>query len=235
MKHFFKLSLFGVFATFFFSFFPPNDRVTFYGDFKSIKMETYFRNILQSTFYNGFVKLYPLEVDERMPFKALNLGIVKINNKTLKYQPNIKAYIDSIERKTDEGVLWSVSSNSVFAAFTQSCSANYPVFNGIQNIPDTISKTRSYVIHLNGLQNSDFVEFVLDDNVFHPSVPWYRKMRTTPQNSVLTIPGHNFNAITVQQAFVRLVFTKAEDVIIAGKKFHFENRLMMVKSVVIIN
>jgi len=91
-----------------------------------------------------------------------------------------------------------------------------------------------FLVHLTDLQNSDFVEFILDDNVFHTEVPWYRKTNTIP-NRVLEIPGHNFNNITVQQAFIRLVFTKAEDISISGKNFHFENKLIIVKPVVIVN
>lgn len=218
-------------ATLFLSFLSPP--VTIFGDFKSIKMVTYNKNVAQSTFFNGLVKLYPQAVESKMMFKATKLGNVSLNNKQLKYQNNMKAYIDSIERVNDEGVVWSVSTSSVFSAFTYSCPINYPQFIDVQNIPDTISRSGNYIINLTGVQNADFAEFIFDDLTFHVQVPWYRKVNAS--NGSIIIPGSNFNSITAQYGLVRLVFTKGEDKLIDGKLFRFENRLMLVKPVVIVN
>ena len=215
-----------------FSFLNPPTKI--FGDFKIIKMQTYKNNALQSTFFNGLVKLYPEAMDPRFVFKADNIAHVSLNNKPLKYQTNIKSYNDSIERLVDEGSTWAVSTNNVFSSFTYSCSINYPIFNSIQNIPDTIRKSENYSIDIGGVQNADFVEFIFDDLIFHPQVPWYRKINTSI-NNVIVIPGSAFNEITSQNGFVRLVFTKGEDKMIDGKNFRFENRLMLVKPVLIIN
>ena len=210
---------------------PP---YTIYGDFKTIKMQGYADNTLQYTFYNSLVKLYPEAVDPRMVFKSTNVGAVSVNMQQLKYNKNIKSYLDSTERTKVEGVVWSVGQNPVFNGFTYNCSMNYPNFTNIQGIPDTINKHGNFEINFTGVQNSDFVEFIFDDFSVHIEVPWYRKVNTLTNNS-LVIPGENFSSITVQKGFVRLVFTKRKDTLINEKMFRFENRLMLVKPVVVLN
>lgn len=211
----------------------PTNTNTIWGDFKAIKMETFLNNTSQSTFYYGMVKLFPLAVTEREPFRAIQTGDVKFNNKFLKYNMLMKNYTDTIERKTDEGIVWAVSNSTVISNFTNTSTFSYPIFTNISAIPDTIRKSSMYIINITGKSNCDFVEFILDDNQVHGAVPWYRKVNAT-SNSI-AISGSNFSSITVQSAFVRLVFTKKEYKIINNKRFSFENRYMIVKPVVIVN
>jgi hypothetical protein len=207
---------------------------TIYGDFKSIKMVGYGNNEIMYTFYNSLVKLYPEATDANMMFKASRIGSVNMNSKPLKYQNNIKAYLDSTERMDDGRAIWSVSSNSVFSAFTFSCPLDYPTFTTVENIPDTIKRSSNYIINIGNVQNADFVEFIFDDFTFHNPVPWYRKINVSA-NTTIVIPGVNFSTITTQTGFVRLAFTKGLDTILNEKKFRFEKRLIVVKPVVIIN
>lgn len=152
----------------------------------------------------------------------------------LKYNPFVKMYVDSIAAKTNEGVKWSVDTNALYPGFTHTSTQGYPTFSAIGAIPDTLYRSQNYVINVSNAQNADFVEFIFDDLDFHPQVPWYRKLNLS-QGSILSIPGSDFSLINKSNGLVKLVFTKSELKTINGKMFQFENRLMLVKSVVLIH
>lgn len=210
---------------------PP--RTLFSGEFRANKIMNYNDSALSSVMYQGIALIYDKPYENFAPANGISNGIIKLNNQPLYFEPTIKMYLDSADRKTNRGINWSLSETNNLTNFTYSCTSTYPVFNGVKYIPNEISKSDNLMINFVDLQDADQIEFSIDDLKLHLIAPWYRKINASILS--LVIPKNHLQDLTCGTVTLRLSFIKNEEKNLFGKMFKFENRLNINKVVNLIN
>jgi hypothetical protein len=209
------------------------------GEFRITKVLTFSSSgTPETTYYEGMAFLYGSHVSVFSPWLASNSGSVKLNNVPLYYNSPVKAYMDSSYRKnlTLEDIKWELSGSSNLPDFVVDIDSVMPGNPSLQVLPPTINKSSNVVVNLHNLVNTDCVEFMIEDNLPHVVLPWYRKIYCNGPHLNIVIPKSNLNDLTVtQNAVLRMIFTKTTTRTINGKNFKFENRVMIVKPLTINN
>lgn len=210
---------------------PP--RVYFSGEFRANKIMNYSDSTLSSVMYQGLALIYDRPYESFSPANGVNNGQIKLNNRPLYFETAIRMYLDSADRKTDQGINWSLNETENLTSFNYSCTSTYPIFNGVRYLPNVISKSDNLTIPLNNLQGADQIEVNLDDLKLHLLAPWYRKVNATVTN--LVIPKNHLQDLTCGTITMRISFIKNEEKTFNGKTFKFEHRLNINKLVSLIN
>jgi len=205
----------------------------YYGEFRAIKMMNYYDTTLSSIMYQGISFLYNVPTPDFSPVNGVDNGIVKFNNRPLYYEPSIRAYLDSADRKSDKGINWSLSGSNFLPNFTFSSSHGFPQFSGINFIPSIINKSDNLVVPFNNIQGVDEIEFTIDDLQLHALCPWYRKVNGS--TNTLIIPKTHLCDLQGEIVTIRISFIRKEEKKINGKTFKFEHRLNINKLVSLIN
>ncbi len=203
--------------------FLNNSPTLYSGEFRAIKTINYRDTVLTSIIYHPMSFLFNTPVASFSPANGENDGQIAFNNRPLYFLSTMRAYIDSADRKTDQGLNWNLSNSSSFPNFSYTCSGNYPTFGGISSIPKSICKSAGITIPLNNFGGADEIEFTIDDSKLHYLSPWYRKISAT--STSITIPPTQLTGLCGQFVTMRITFIKTEEQTFSGTTFKFENRL----------
>lgn len=226
---YFSLILFTILVSAFYN--PP--RTSFYGELRAMKIMNYYDSTVSSVMYQGMAFIYDTPKEDFSPANGVNNGTIKLNNRSLYFEPTIKMYLDSADRKTNQGINWSLSGSNSLPTYTFSCLNTYPTFNGIKAIPNTVSKSNNLTLSFNNLQGADQIEITIDDLKLHLLSPWYRKINASINN--LVIPKTHLQDLTCGAVTLRISFIKEEEKQFNGKMFKFEHRLNVNKLVNLTN
>lgn len=210
---------------------PP--KVSYSGEFRANKIMNYYDSTLSSVMYQGMAFIYDKPYENFAPANGINNGSIKLNNRSLYFESTIKMYLDSADRKTNQGINWSLSGANNLTNFTYTCTSTYPAFNGVRYLPNIISKSDNLILPINNLQGADQIEVNIDDLKLHLLTPWYRKVNATVTN--LVIPKNHLQDLMCGTVTIRISFIKNEEKIFNGKTFKFEHRLNINKTVNLIN
>jgi|GEM_PF-4038412 len=143
-------------------------------------------NVAQN--YIAYSNLYADSVNQSESWHADNFGEVYFNSVGLKYEPTIKMYHDTIQRYTNVGMLWSVTSfSSPIVSFTANCVDTFPNIQTFNFFPDTLKKSDSLYIHFGEVTNVDEIELTMFDGVLRILFPFNRKVPINKVSVSVTI------------------------------------------------
>lgn len=177
--------------------------------------------------YKGMALLYDSPSAAVSTWKGINDGVVQLNNKPLYYEPLIKFYVDSTERKTNQGITWSLNGSSTLSNFTYTCASTFPTFNSIV-LPKIINKSQNLTFDFNTLSGADEIEITIDDRKVHQTYPWYTRTKNTHHIIIASI---RLNDLSGNFVNLRVSFIKNEEKIISNKSFLFEHRVTITKTI----
>lgn len=227
-----KLSIV-LFASIGFSFLLPPDKK--HATFQAIKMLSYSDEILISSGFTGIATLFEAPPNEFLnPYKGTQDGIVKLNSKSLFYNPTINMYLDSTNREGLDSVNWKLNNSVNFTNISYTTVKPIPTFTNIGCIPTILRKSNDYILTFGNIPNVDKIEFTIDNGQLFTNMPFYR---VVPANiNCLTIPKNHLTCLNINNpTYVKVSFINQEEVYFGNKKFIFENILRVTKQVTIVN
>jgi hypothetical protein len=210
------------------SFSPPTTQSSFYGEFKIRKIMNYYDSHSSHTNYIATANLYANAVSSSQSWIASNQGQVYYNGSGLKYDPMINFYTDTLERKTNTGIKWSVTTAGSTTGFSTSLTDTFPDFDYIVCLPDVLDKSKNLKVDLNNCSYADEVEVTIWDGQFRTTVPFYRRT-TIKGNSNIVIQKSDLSSLSGPGVIVTVSLIKNELQTINGKTYKFEKRFDLVR------
>lgn len=211
---------------------PPNKK---YATFKAIKMLSYSDTTLGSSGFTGITTLYEAPPNALLnPYKGVQDGNVKLNSRSLFYNPTINMYLDSANREALDSVNWKITNSTNFSNINYTTLKPIPSFTNITCIPKILHKNNDYIMTFGSVPNVDKIEFTIDNGQLFTVLPFYR---IVPANiNCLKIPKIHLACLNINNpTFIKVSFINEEEVDFGDKKFVFENRLQITKQITITN
>lgn len=206
--------------------------IKYFGFLKATEIRYYQDTAMINKFYQGLAFLPRGGTNKLNAFYCKKSGNLFFNNKPLAFQKFVNAYCDSIGSKDFEGIKWNLSSSDSLPSFSYTCSLGYPIINNPIDLPNSISKSNNVLIDISGVSNFDEVEFIINDSQLKIFTPWYRKLTNVTNFTILKSDLVTLTGPVIQ---INLLLIKNEEKEFNGKKFKFENRIMLVKNIPLTN
>lgn len=212
-----------VFSALSFSIIPPKQLAIF----QATHILVYSDSILYANSNTAIGRVYENPAIEGLiPYKTIENGIIKLNSKSLSFNPNVKFYIDTAFRQNLDIVTWSISQSTAINNFNYQTTKSIPTFTNIANIPNSLNKLQNYKIEF-GNVNADKIEVSIKDDQIRINNPSSR--RVAGNVSEVMIPKEQLSHLSSNDLKVIVTFINEEDQVIDGKSYRFENRLQIIK------
>lgn len=204
------------------------------GEFVIRKTLTYYDSLTTPKNYLAYSNLYTDTVNQNESWHSENVGNVYFNSTGLVYNSQINTYHDTIQRTTNEGMQWIVSSsNSVITSFTATCVDTFPTIQTIAFFPDTLKKSDSLYIYFGEVLNADEIELTMYDGVLRIYFPFNRKVG--PTSLSISVPSADLETLDGEVVSLTLGLIKNEYQSHNGLNFKFVKRYNIVKTIVLTN
>lgn len=207
----------------------------FFGEFKIKKVLSYYDSISKYVNYTAYANLYSDSVSTSKSYTAVNCGQVFYNNKGLAYNSQIKTYLDTVERKFNTGIRWSVVGANSCNSFTNTLVDSFPSFNFELSLPMQLDKSKNLCVVISGCKYTDEIEVTFFDGQYRISVPYYRKLNYTANLNQIIIPKCDLSTLSGNGVHVTVSLIKIEYKKFNGKKYKFEKRFDFVKPMPLLN
>ncbi|MBL7912398.1 MAG: hypothetical protein JNJ41_15160 [Bacteroidia bacterium] len=207
----------------------------FHGEFKVNKVLTYLDSLSKFTTYRTSANLYNDSVSSSRSYTAMNCGQVLYNAKPLSYTSQIRTYLDTVERKSNVGIKWSVVGSTSASTFTTTLVDSFPSFNFEASLPNQLDKSKNLCITINNCNYTDEIEITFFDGQYRISVPYYRRINYTSSLNQIVIPKCDLGTLTGYGVHITVSLIKNEYKRFNGKKYKFEKRFDFVKPMALKN
>lgn len=207
----------------------------FFGEFKIKKTINYRDSAVKFTRYIAYSNLYSDSVSSSKSYTAINCGQIFYNNIGLRYNSIIKTYMDSVERKTNYGITWSLLGGASCNNFTTTLIDSLPSFNYLTSLPSQLNKSQNLHITLDNCKYTDEIEIIFFDGHYSLSNPSYRKVNYTNNLNQIVIPQNDLCSLSGSVVSITISLIKNEYKRINGKNYKFEKRYDYVKPLPLIN
>jgi hypothetical protein len=207
---------------------------SFYGEFVVRKVLTSYDSLNAFTNYIAYSNLYADSVETNESWHSGNFGNVVFNGIGLNYNDIIKTYHDTVQRTSNEEMEWIfLSTSGALASFTANCLDTFPNIQNINIIPDTLKKSDSLYIHFGEITNVDEIELTMFDGVLRIDPPFNRAMQVS--NQFVSVPAADLSTLEGEAVTLTLGMIKYEYKILSGKRFRFQKRYNIVKTLRLVN
>lgn len=159
----------------------------------------------------------------------LNAGNISLNSKIFKNSAYF--YTDSTNISVSGTFVWNGTGTTI-PTFTVTNSNPYATYSDYVYWPDTIKKSASFAIYLNGLRNADEVQ-VLIANTGAPSSITYTALVSAGQVSISAVGLSSL--LTFNTAIIQCNFFKNNIQTIGGSQVNFRNITSFIKTVQVKN
>lgn len=204
------------------------------GEFTIRKIETYYGSNFTSKNYVVYSNLYADSVNRNETWHSDNLGNVYFNSTGLLYNSVIKTYMDTIQRQSNVGMQWIVTSSSgPITSFTATCLDTFSTIQNIDFFPDTLKKSDSLYIYFGEVTNADEIELTMFDGRLRILFPFNRKVSSSSHS--ISVPSSDLTTLGGDVVNLTLSLIKYEYQIHNGKRFKFEKRYNIVKTLRLVN
>jgi hypothetical protein len=217
-----------------FSSFGYSQSAYYFGEFKLRKIITIYDSMNIYTNYMSYSNLYEDSVNNNESWHAQALGNVKYNGVSLKYYPNIRTFMDTVQRKQNTVLVWELSGIGSYPSFTATSYSAFPSYLKTNILPDVLNKSQTFEVNLLGISNAESIELVMFDGTFRTEMPYNRKVVGTTES--ISIPSADLNTISgTNGVTIILSLVSTEYKMLGGKRFKFEKRSDLYKRLPVID
>lgn len=203
--------------------------------FKAVKMISYNDTNKVAEGYSALATLFETpSINGLRPYKGVKDGTLSLNNINVGYNNFINMYVDSLQRPNLTNINWSLRNAIQHENFDFSASKAIPSFNNIVAIPNSISKSANFIMHLGNIPNVDKIEFNIDNEQILIDMPFYKKLSGNSGN--VTIQKKDLAILNPNNlTSIRITLINEEQKIYNNNTYIFEHRLEIIKYVSLVN
>lgn len=161
----------------------------------------------------------------------INVGNVAVNGIKFSWQSASKMYIDSTYMLTINPTSWQVIGLGSIASFTYTNNDSLPKYSGYALLPDTIYKSQTQNLQINGVSGADIIQIRVMDATGHLAIYSVNPVST---NNTVTISASSLSAFTSGgSGSMAIDVQKNNNQPFSSKTFRFISDLQLSKTVYI--
>ncbi|MBK6832909.1 MAG: hypothetical protein IPG89_01005 [Bacteroidetes bacterium] len=180
----------------------PKEEQYYYGELKIKKNFVYYDSSYSMQNFMAHAWMYDDSVNYSQSWKAVNNATIYFNDVSLKYNPIIKTYTDTIQRRTNRGINWTLYNTISGTSSNVNCLDSFPSISNYNILPSNFNRTLDFNIDFSSVAFADEIEISMYDGKFRSTVPYYRKVKanitsiTIPASDLSTLDGE-FVTVTI--------------------------------------